>query len=146
MAQPTTLKGTALYIKIGNGATPEVFTHPCLINSDRGITFRSSTSDIVVPDCDAPDNPAWRELVKDALSVGLTGSGVLDNKAATIDAYTDWWKGDVGKNVQIWLGTVGYWSGTFKLTEFQINGTRNNKAQVSLTLESDGEISDFTAA
>lgn len=146
MAQPATLKGTALYIKIGNGATPEVFTHPCLINSDRGVTFKSNTSDIIVPDCDDPDDPAWRELVKDALSAGLTGAGVLDNKAVTIAAYTTWWKQDVAKNVQIWLGTLGYWSGAFKLTEWQINGARSDKAKVSITLESDGEVSDFTSA
>lgn len=143
--QPTTLKGTQIYLKISDGGSPEVFAHPCLINADRGVTFRSNTNDIVVPDCDSPEDPAWRELVKDALSAGLTGSGVLDNVLATIQAYTAWWKSDTGKNVQVWLGTVGYWSGSFKLTEWQITGARNDKAQVQITLESDGEVSDFTA-
>lgn len=145
MATPTTIRGTQLYLKIGNGASPEVFTHPCLVNAERGIAFRSTTNDIVVPDCTNPDDPAWRELVKDALSVGLTGSGVLDNVLATIQAYTTWWKSDDPKNVQIWLGTVGYWSGAFKLTEWGITGNRGAKAEVSITLESDGEVSDFTA-
>ncbi|EJW12734.1 hypothetical protein A33M_1704 [Rhodovulum sp. PH10] len=146
MAKPTTIRGTQVYIKIGDGADPEVFAHPCLINSDRGVTFRSNTNDIVVPDCDSPDDPAWRELVKDALSVGLTGAGVLDNDATTLATYTEWWKADAGKSVQVWLGTLGYWSGSFKLTEWEVTGGRSDKAQVSITLESDGEISDFTTA
>jgi predicted secreted protein len=145
MTQPTTLKGTQLFIKIGDGGDPESFAHHCLINADRGITFRSNTNDVVVPDCDNPDDPAWRELVKDALSVGVTGAGTLDNKLTTIQTYTTWVTSDDAKNLQVWLGTVGYWSGAFKLTEFAITGARGNKAQVSLTLESDGVVSDFTA-
>lgn len=145
MAKPDTIKGTQLYIKISDGASPEVFTHPCLINSDRGVTFRSNTNDIVVPDCDNPDDPAWRELVKDALSAGVTGAGVLDNKLATIQSYTAWWKSDDAKNVQVWLGTLGYWQAPFKLTEWEVTGARNDKAQVSITLESDGEVADFVS-
>src|SRR5690606_30459482 len=109
MAKPTSVKGTQLFIKVGDGASPEVFTHPCLINAERGIAFRSTTGDIVGPGCNSPDDPAWRELVKDALSAGVTGAGILDNVLLTIRAYTTWWKGDTAKNVQVWLGTVGYW-------------------------------------
>ena len=145
MAPPATLKGTQLYIKVGDGASPEVFSHPCLINAERGIVFRSNTSDIVVPDCANPDDPAWRELVKDALSVGITGAGILDNVLATIQAYTTWMKSDTSKNIQVWLGTLGYWSGAFKLTEWNITGERSNKITSTLTLESDGEVSDFTS-
>lgn len=145
MAQPTTIKGTQLYIKIGDGASPEVFTHPCLINSERGVTFRSNTSDIVVPDCENPEDPAFRELVKDALSMGVTGAGILDNLLTTIQTYTTWWKSDDAKNVQVWLGTVGYWQVAMKLTEFEVTGERNNKAQVAITLESDGVVADFVA-
>lgn len=145
MAQPATLKGTQLYIKIGDGASPEVFTHPCLINSDRGVVFRSNTNDVIVPDCEEPDDPAWRELVKDVLSAGVTGSGILDNVLATIQAYTTWWKSDTGKNVQIWLGTIGYWQASFKLTEWNPSGARGEKIVSTITLESDGVVSDFTA-
>lgn len=145
MAPPTTLKGTQLYIKIGDGASPEVFAHPCLINAERGVTFRSNTNDIIVPDCSNPDDPAWRELVKDALSVGVTGSGILDNVLATIQSYDTWYRSDDGKNVQIWLGTIGYWQGSFKLTEWNPSGDRNAKITSTITLESDGEVAAFTA-
>lgn len=146
MAVPTTIRGTQVYIKIGDDASPEVFTHPCLINSNRGVTMRSSTNDIIVPDCDNPEDPAFRELVKDALSLGVTGAGVLDNVLATIQSYTNWWKSDDSKQVQVWLGAVGYWQCAMKLTEWAVTGERNNKAQVTLTMESDGVVSDFTSA
>lgn len=144
MATPTTLKGTQLYIKIENDASPQAFAHPCLINAERGIVFRSTTNDIVVPDCTDPDDPAWRELVKDALSAGVTGAGLLDNVFATISSYDAWYRSDDSKRIQVWLGTVGYWEGDFKLTEFGFTGNRGTKAEVSLTMESDGVVSAFT--
>lgn len=144
MTLPSTIKGTQLYIKVGDGASPEVFTHPCLINSERGVTFRSATNDIIVPDCATPDDPAFRQLVKDALSAGVTGAGVLDT--TSIATYDTWWRGDTAKNVQVWLGTVGYWEMPMKLTEWEVTGERNNKAQVSLTLESDGVVVAFAAS
>lgn len=145
MATPATLRGTQLYLKIGDGASPEVFGHPCLINAERGITFRSTANDIIVPDCTNPDDPAWRELVKDALSVGLTGAGVMDNVLATIQLYDTWWKSADTKNVQIWLGDIGYWEGAFMLTEWGLTGNRGSKVDVTVTIESDGIVEAFTA-
>jgi predicted secreted protein len=145
MATPTTLRGTQLYIKIGDGASPETFTHPCTINAERGIVFRSTTNDIIVPDCTNPDDPAWRELVKDALSAGITGSGILDATLSVIQSWDTWFRGDDGKNVQVWLGNIGYWQGSFKLTEWNPQGDRNNKITTPITLESDGVVDPFTA-
>ena len=144
MATPATRTGTKLYLKIVDGGSPEVFSHPCLINAERGVAFRSSTNDVVVPDCTNPDDPAWRELVKDALNVGLNGAGIMDNTVENYQAYTEWWKLDEARNVQIWVDTLGYWSGAFKLTEWEITGNRGEKINASITLESDGIVSDFT--
>jgi hypothetical protein len=145
MALPTTLKGTQLYIKIGDGASPEVFLHPCLINSERGVTFTSTTNDIIVPDCSNPDDPAWRQVVKDVLSVNITGAGILDTVLGTIQTYTTWWKTDTTKKIQVWLGTIGYWEFDAKLTEWELGGERGNKVTNTLTIASDGAVSDFTS-
>lgn len=146
MAQPDTLNGVELFIKIGDGATPtETFAHPCTISASRGITFRSNNNSILVPDCDNPSDPAWQQIVKDALSAGVNGEGIVDADATLLDTYTTWWKSKDPKNVQVWIGTVGYWSGAFHLTEWALTGERGNKITNTLTLESDGEISDFTA-
>lgn len=145
MTAITKLRGTQLYIKVGDGATPEVFAHPCLINTQRGISFTSSTNKVIVPDCDNPDDPAWSEAIKDGLAATINGSGVLDNKAATITFYDAWFRATASRNVQVWLGTMGYWSGAFHLTGWEVTGDRNNNAEAKLTLESDGPIATFVA-
>lgn len=146
MTAITKLRGTQLLIKIGDGASPEVFTHRCLINTKRGIKFTSSANKVIVPDCDNPDDPAWNEVIKDALSALIDGAGKLDNKPATITFFDAWFRGDEAKNVQVWLGTKGYWPGPFQLTGWELSGDRGNNADASLTLESDGALGAFTVA
>jgi predicted secreted protein len=143
MAQPTTIAGTSLLIKVGDGASVETFAHPCLINADRGIQFSSSNNAIVVPDCADPTAPGWNQATKDGLNAVITGAGVLDNVLATIQAYDTWFRGDTSKNVRVYLGSVGFWGGAFKLTQWGITGARGGKAEVSLTLESEGTVSAF---
>lgn len=145
MTAITALRGTQLYIKVGDAASPEVFAHPCLINTKRGIKFTSSTNKVIVPDCDNPDDPAWSQAIKDALQASIDGAGTLDNKLATIQFYDAWFRSKTPKNVKIYLGTVGYWLGAFQLTNWEINGDRNENAQVSLSLESDDTLGVFTA-
>lgn len=138
------VKGTQLYIKVGNGASPtETFTHPCLINTKRGIKFQSSTNKIVMPDCDNPDDPAWTEAIKDALSAMIDGAGKLDR--AAVASYDAWFRSKDTKNVQVWLGTVGYWQGAFHLTNWEISGDRNDYCDATVSLESSGALSAWTA-
>lgn len=146
MAAITKLRGTAVYIKIEDDASPQVFAHPCLINTRRGIKFASSTNKVIVPDCDNPDDPAWSEAIKDALGATIDGAGTLDNKAATISFYDGWFRGKTTKRVQVWLGTIGYWVGDFHLTNWEVSGDRNENAQVAITLESDGPLDAFATA
>lgn len=145
MAQPTTLKWTQVLIKIEDEGSPAAYNHPCLINTERGVTLRSGVSEVVVRDCADPDAPAFRELVKDSLSLGVSGAGVLDNKPATIQFYDTWWRGDISKRVRVCLGNVGYWECDLKLTEFDVAANPGEaKATATLTLESDGPVSAFT--
>jgi Phage tail tube protein len=138
------IRGTQLYIKVGNGASPEVFAHPCLINTKRGIQFTSSTNKIIVPDCENPDDPAWSEAVKDALSATINGAGTLDVDA--VADYDDWFRNPDSKQVQVWLATLGHWQGGFHLTNFEITGDRGSLAEATITLESDGIIPPFIPA
>jgi len=144
MAAIDKVKGTALYIKIGNGADPEVFTHPCLINTKRGIKFQSNAGEVIIPDCDNPDDPAWSSVLKDGLKAVIDGAGMLD--VAGVPAFDTWFRGDTAKNVQVWLGTKGHWEGAFKLTGWEVNGDRNQYCDVSITLQSDGELGAFVPA
>lgn len=143
MAKPATIKGTEVYIKIGNGADPEVFTHPCLINTQRGIQFQSNGTDVEVPDCDDPSAPAWTDHEKTGLSATITGAGKLDT--TSILTYDTWFRGNDAKNVQVWCAAKGYWQGGYKLTDFQVTGDRNgDKAEVSLSLKSHGVVQPYS--
>lgn len=143
MSEPTSFNGSKIMIKVGDGADPEVFTHPCLINASRGIQFSSSTIDSVIPDCADQDAPAWITREKDSLTVTITGEGIMD--AGDTDDYFDWFEGAASKNVQGVVNAGGgtdeqTFEGAFHLTEFQISGERKEKAQVSITLVSTGAI------
>ena len=72
------------------------------------------------------------------------GAGKLDT--ADVATYAAWLADKDPKNVQVWLGTAGYWSGTFHLTGFEVTGDRGGLAEVSITLESDGAVPYYTAA
>jgi predicted secreted protein len=145
MAIVKAMNGTSLLVQIGDGATPtEVFAHDCLINTERGISFASETNRQVIPDCDAPDSLAWSVVNKDALSATISGAGMLHT--ASVEEWHDWFNSDDAKNVRVTLNGVsaanggGHWAGAFKLTGWEITGNRNEKATVSVTLESDGPV------
>lgn len=145
MAKPNSLRGTQLFIKIGDGATPtETFAHPCGVNAERGIQFQSNGSDIIEPDCDAPDDPAWQSLVKDGFTATVTGAGLLHKD--DVPEWDAWYASPDPRNVQIWLGDHGYWAGAFHLTEWSATGDRGSKVQTSLTLRSDGEVERYALA
>jgi predicted secreted protein len=134
----STIKGTQLLIKVESQDSPNTFRHPCLINAKRGFKLTVSTNKIVVPDCDNPDDPAWQQVIKDVLGASIDGAGKLDT--ADVDDYTDWLISPTPREVQIWLGTMGYWSGNFHLTSFEVAGDRGGLTEVTLAMESDGAV------
>ncbi|WP_441280085.1 phage tail tube protein [Bradyrhizobium sp. 63_E2_N1_3] len=144
MAAIQKIRGTQLFIKVGDGASPEVFAHPCLINTKRGIQFQSSTNKIITPDCDNPDDPAWTEAIKDSLGATINGAGTLD--VASVSSYDAWFRSPDSKSVQVWLAALGHWGGFYHLTNFEITGDRGALAEASITLESDGIIPAFIPA
>lgn len=139
-----TIKGTQLLIKVGDGASPtELFAQPCLINAQRGISFEVSSNKHVVPDCDNPDDPAWQQVVKDVIGATINGAGKLDT--TDVLTYHNWATGPDTKNVQVWLGSTGYWQGAFHCTKFEVSGDRGSLAECAIGLESNGIVT-FTPA
>ena len=57
-----------------------------------------------------------------------------------------WFRSPDPKNVQVWVGTHGHWEAGFHLTEFQITGTRAEKAQCNISLRSEGIVPAYTPA
>lgn len=149
MALVQAMNGTKLLVQIGDGGSPETFAADCLINAERGIQFASDTNRQIIPDCDAPDTPAWSTLTKDGLNATVTGGGLLHT--TSIPTWEAWFAGDEAKNCRVLVdvaGAVGggYWAGAFKLTGWELTGNRNEKATVSVTLESDGVVAWTDAA
>ena len=143
MAVVTTIKGEGVFIQIGNGATPEVFSHPCLINAERGIVFSSNVTSEGVVDCADADAPAWVETDVDDLVATITGSGKLH--LPDQDDYFDWWKSGASKNVKVVDNTTGAnggqtFAGAFKLTQFEKTGARRQRVTASITLVSTGAV------
>lgn len=136
MTQASTLKFSTFLIKLGNGATPEVFAAPCGLNS-RGFSRTAATNDTNVPDCDNPDAPSWLERDVVSLSGQMTGAGVVADE--DFDVWNDWFESGVSKNVQITLGTRT-WAGAAILAKLDITGNRGQRVNFSATLDSDGEI------
>lgn len=143
MARPVTAKGTKLRIIQGNGATPEVFTAFCALTA-KGINFQSQSNDFFVPDCDNPDDPAWRQIAKSGLSATISGQGTLDLTGAApryMAAFLD----ETSANYRVQINQAlavggGYWEGAFMLTAYEVTGNDGELVTANITLESDGPV------
>jgi hypothetical protein len=137
MADVGIIEGEKLLIQIGNGGSPETFTHPCLINTSRGISFSTNMTETEVSDCADPSLPA--KIVRKVKSIDfqVTGAGTLDK--TSVYAYIQWWQSSAAKNakiVQNVTGANGGWTGTGAviLSAFEITGERGDYQTVTLTL------------
>ncbi|MDO1560421.1 phage tail tube protein [Brevundimonas sp. 2R-24] len=140
MAAVDVINGESLLVQVEWVGSSGTYTHPCLINTERGIQFSANTTESVVPDCDDPTLPAWVSRETDGLSATINGSGMLD--VASADDWFTWFNSGDAKNVKVKTDKTGgnTWTGSFRLTEFSMTGTRKEKATASITLVSDGPI------
>lgn len=127
MADVQIKAGEQLLVKIGDGGTPEVFTHPCLINTTRGIKFTTNTTDTEVADCADQSKPA--KIVRKAKSVDFSVDGAGKVDAPSVQAFLDWWQSGLPKNVviqQVGTGAEGGFTGTgaMILKDFDLKGER----------------------
>ena len=142
MTPVNSVNGERLLVQIGDGATPtETFAASCLINTERGIQFTSSTNDAVIPDCENPENPAFVERIKDHPTAAINGAGMLHT--SSVDEWFAWYLSQDTNNVRVKVDVSaanggGYWEGAFLLTDFEVTGTRKEKATASITLQSSG--------
>lgn len=140
MAQPTTLSFSNFRVLIENTAGSGVYTAPCAFTS-RSLTIAADLVDTTVPDCDEPDAVVWIERQASTLSAQVQGQGVL----ALADV--DEWRAFIGqtKSCRVQLNVSGannggYYTGNFILSSFEISAERNQKATVSVTLQSAGAL------
>lgn len=127
--------GEALLIKVGDGAGPEVFTAPALINAQRDLKLSTTEKAVEIPRVDTPGAPAKTVREITAIDWQLTGAGVLNSGDDKV--YADWLISGAAKNVKIINSVTGglTLTGSAVLTDFQVTGNRGDKVQVQMTLK-----------
>jgi hypothetical protein len=137
MAYIQPVLGAQLVIQVGNGATPEVFAAPSLINTSRGISFSTATeSDELI---DLADQLAPAQMIRRVKSVDtkIDGAGMVHK--ADVLGYLQWASKGTVKNIKI---TDGNWvvTGPYVLTSFNITGERLKSSECSMTFEQAGAV------
>lgn len=137
-------------IKIGDGATPEVFTTLCGIEN-LSINQVANTSDRFRRDCASPGLPAVRRSKTTSKQMDITGTGAIHKaNIATFQAALG-----LVKNYKIELyqhdGTgggllMGTQPGAFNLTANNMSIDANGDSSAEISLASDGPILDFDEA
>lgn len=141
MAAVAHSKGVTLVLKVGDGASPEVFTAKCSITAERGISFTSTLSDTPIPDCADPEALAVIARDKTDYSASVTGAGILDLGEEL--EFFNWLKSPASKNCKVIVAGTGgtTFTGAFHLAEFSLTGNRGGKIECSISLSSDGLVS-----
>tara|TARA_R100001463_G_scaffold98328_2_gene152812 strand:- start:63 stop:476 length:414 start_codon:yes stop_codon:yes gene_type:complete len=132
-------KGSAVLIKVGNAASPEVFTTVGALRSS-SITINAETIDIT-----NKDSSRARTLLADGgiKSFSITGSGIFDDGATHQTILTNF-QASTFKNYQFLVPDYNTFTGAFQVTSMEYSGEYNDSAQYSLTFESSGTITIAT--
>jgi len=149
MAQPTVIPGTKLLILIGIGGdspsgSPDVFSEQCGLTT-KNFSLSASTNTTLIPDCLDPSLPAWEAKDVNALSAEVSGSGVM--ACESFHTWLDWFMGATERSARIQLVSpttlplsLGYWLGSFLLTDLKYGGVRGQKVTLDITLVNNGAL------
>ena len=133
-------RGKDLLIKIGDGATPEIFT---TVAGLRATTLAFNAQNVDVTNSDSTE--MWRELLGAGVkSATILGSGVFKDAASDAALRTAFFNQALC-NWQIVIPSFGTVSGPFKLASLQYEGPYDGELKLSLSLASAGALC-FTAA
>lgn len=135
----TKFAGKDLLLKIGDGASPEVFS---TVAAQRSTAWSINNEQIDVTD---KDDSRWRKLIEGGVrSMSLTASGLVNDHATYVLLTNMAAQGSI-KNFQIVFADGMTFEGAFQLTTIEATGEHTDAQQYSTTLESAGDItfSDF---
>lgn len=147
MAKPKTYSGSLVALYLENPATAGQFLKPCGL-TQHSVSFTKNMNEVDVPDCDDPELPSWIEREVSSLDFSVSGSGVL--AAESVDAWWEAFNTTETVNARVYIGRIDdatdgrYWAGRLHISQFEVTGNRGEKAQVSLTAASDGEMTFHT--
>ena len=132
-------KGSAVLIKVGNGASPEVFTTIGALRSS-SITINSEQIDVT-----KKDSSRVRTLLANAgiKSFSVSGSGIFDDGASHQTILTAF-NATAFVNFQFLVPDYNTFTGSFQVTSIEYSGEYNDSAQYSLSFESAGAVTIAT--
>lgn len=140
MAKPVTARFGKMLIKLGDGAEPEVFAAPCGLTT-KSLTLSKNLNEVDIPDCDDPDAASWVGRDVQNLTASISGDGVLAAEAIPTwdSAFKDTYSVNVEISIEFETGTLLY-EGAMHLESFEISAESGGRVQVSISMQSDGEI------
>lgn len=136
--------GRAMLVKIGDGATTEVFNNLCGLNS-KSISINNTSIDVTTPDCTTPEGILWQQSLAGLKSVSLSGDGIFEDSAAELRANTIAMQTDNQVNMEIVVVDFGTYSGAFRISSLEYGGASEGGQTFSIALESTGAVA-FAAA
>lgn len=136
--------GRQFLLKVGDGATPEVFT----TLPDQQTTTATRNGQIV--DVTTKDSDAERTLLADGgiKNTVFTVSGIADSSDTQLTLINTQYDAQSINNYQIvWPGssTTTTFEGGFQISSFETTADTDTSVTYSITLESSGPISSTTA-
>ena len=132
-------KGAALLVKLGNGASPEVFTTVAGLRST-SITMNDEPVDVTTK-----DSSGVRALLAQGgvQSYTISGSGVFLD-AAGDDTLRQKYGAATFANFRLIVPDFGTFTGPFMVASLEYAGEYNGEVTYSLTLESAGAVTFAT--
>jgi len=126
-------KGRLILLKVGNGASPQIFSTIGGIRS-RTISINNDTVDVTTSD-EAP----WRQFMGNTgmRSVSLSGSGVFKDEAA-INAIEDLAFNGNLQEFQVVFGNGDIIQGVFAIPSFEYSGDHTAEQTYSISMDSAG--------
>ena len=129
-------KGKDLLIKIGDGASPEVFT---TVAGLRSTQLALNATNVDVTNADSTDQ--WRELLSGGgvKTASVSGSGVFKDAASDATLRTAFFN-QATPDFQLTIPSFGTITGPFKIATLQYEGPYDGELKVSLSLASAGAL------
>ena len=132
-------KGSAMLMRVGDGADPEVFTTIAGLRST-SLTVNNESVDVT-----NKDSSGKRELLAAAgvQSISVSGSGVFTDGSSESTIKTNA-LADTIDNYQFLVPDFGTFTGAFQITSLEYAGEYNGEVTYSMSFESGGTITFAT--
>lgn len=139
MAAPTTTTGGKVRILLDptGGGT---YTAPCGFNS-KSVTFTKGLEEILLSDCNSPDDVPWIGRDAVSLSVSVSGEGVLasESKDTWFDAFHE--TESVAAKIEVeFAASTDTWTGRIHVESLELGAQNGRRVTLNVSTQSDGEM------